>query len=141
MESLRAALELRPRRLRDACERLASLAPRCAADDWLLDLGDVRIGVAISDPDRRVAVPFGTVQVGRPPGELRAIAEASLRPSLQAFGLGVGHHRLGEAGNATRDVALDWRVLSQRCSRVFTFTSDMPVTFATTGLPASYSFV
>jgi putative Holliday junction resolvase len=40
-----------------------------------LDLGDVRIGVAISDPDRRVAVPFGTVQVGRPPGELRAIAD------------------------------------------------------------------
>jgi putative Holliday junction resolvase len=40
-----------------------------------LDLGDARIGVAISDPDRRVAVPFGTIQVGRPPGELRAIAE------------------------------------------------------------------
>ena len=40
-----------------------------------LDLGDVRIGVAISDPERRVAVPLGTVQVGRPPGELRAIAE------------------------------------------------------------------
>jgi putative pre-16S rRNA nuclease len=40
-----------------------------------LDLGDVRIGVAISDPDRRVSVPFGTVQVGRPPGELRAIAD------------------------------------------------------------------
>ena len=31
--------------------------------------------MAISDPDRRVAVPFGTVQVGRPPGELRAIAD------------------------------------------------------------------
>ena len=40
-----------------------------------LDPGDVRIGVAISDPDRRLAVPFGTVQVGRPPGELRAIAD------------------------------------------------------------------
>jgi putative pre-16S rRNA nuclease len=40
-----------------------------------LDLGDVRIGVAISDPDRRLAVPLGTVQVGRPPGEMRAIAE------------------------------------------------------------------
>jgi putative Holliday junction resolvase len=39
-----------------------------------LDLGDVRIGVAVSDPDRRVAVPIGTVQVGRPPGELNAIA-------------------------------------------------------------------
>lgn len=40
-----------------------------------LDLGDVRIGVAISDPDRRLAMPVGTVQVGRPPGEMRAIAD------------------------------------------------------------------
>jgi len=39
-----------------------------------LDLGDVRIGVALSDPERRVAVPVGTVHVGRPPGELKAIA-------------------------------------------------------------------
>jgi len=40
-----------------------------------LDLGDARIGVAISDPDRRVAVPVGSVRVGQPPGELRAIAD------------------------------------------------------------------
>jgi putative Holliday junction resolvase len=40
-----------------------------------LDLGDVRIGVAISDPDRRLAVPLGTVHVGRPPGEMRAVAD------------------------------------------------------------------
>lgn len=39
-----------------------------------LDLGDARIGVAISDPERRTAVPVGTVHVGRPPGELAAIA-------------------------------------------------------------------
>jgi putative holliday junction resolvase len=39
-----------------------------------LDLGEARIGVAISDPDRRVAVPVGTVHVGQPPGELSAIA-------------------------------------------------------------------
>jgi putative Holliday junction resolvase len=39
-----------------------------------LDLGDVRIGVALSDPDRRVAIPIGTVHVGHPPGELKAIA-------------------------------------------------------------------
>ena len=39
-----------------------------------LDLGDVRIGIAISDDARRLAVPLGTVQVGRPPGELKAIA-------------------------------------------------------------------
>ena len=40
-----------------------------------LDLGDVRIGVAISDEARRVAVPFGTIHVGRPPGELRAVSD------------------------------------------------------------------
>ena len=39
-----------------------------------LDLGDARIGVAISDPERRTAVPVGTVHVGQPPGELKAIA-------------------------------------------------------------------
>src|SRR5207237_9246000 len=39
-----------------------------------LELGDVRIGVAIADEARRLAVPLGTVQVGRPPGELKAIA-------------------------------------------------------------------
>ena len=40
-----------------------------------LDLGDARIGVAISDDARRLAVPVGTVHVGQPPGELVAIAE------------------------------------------------------------------
>jgi putative holliday junction resolvase len=39
-----------------------------------LDLGSSRIGVAVSDPDRRLAVPIGTVHVGQPPGELKAIA-------------------------------------------------------------------
>jgi putative Holliday junction resolvase len=39
-----------------------------------LDLGDARIGVATSDPERRVAVPLGTVHVGQPPGELLAVA-------------------------------------------------------------------
>jgi putative pre-16S rRNA nuclease len=39
-----------------------------------LDLGDARIGVAISDPDRALAIPLGTVHVGQPPGELKAIA-------------------------------------------------------------------
>lgn len=37
-----------------------------------LDLGDVRIGVAISDPDRRLAVPLGTVRTGAPE-DIRAI--------------------------------------------------------------------
>jgi putative Holliday junction resolvase len=38
-----------------------------------LDLGDARIGVAISDDARRLAVPIGTVRTGAP-GDLKAIA-------------------------------------------------------------------
>jgi putative holliday junction resolvase len=38
-----------------------------------LDLGDARIGVAISDDGRRVAVPLGTVRTGAPE-DVRAIA-------------------------------------------------------------------
>ena len=37
-----------------------------------LDLGDVRIGVAISDPERRLAVPLGVVRTGAP-ADLKAI--------------------------------------------------------------------
>jgi len=39
-----------------------------------LDLGDARIGVAISDDARRMAVPLGTVRKGAPE-DVRAIAE------------------------------------------------------------------
>lgn len=39
-----------------------------------LDLGDARIGVAVSDDARRLAVPVGTVRTGAP-ADLRAIAE------------------------------------------------------------------
>jgi putative Holliday junction resolvase len=39
-----------------------------------LDLGDARIGVAISDDERRLAVPLGTVRTGAP-ADLKAIAE------------------------------------------------------------------
>lgn len=38
-----------------------------------LDLGDARIGVAISDDERRLALPLGTVRTGAP-ADLRAIA-------------------------------------------------------------------
>jgi putative holliday junction resolvase len=38
-----------------------------------LDLGDARIGVAISDDERRLAVPLGTVRTGAP-ADLKAIA-------------------------------------------------------------------
>jgi putative Holliday junction resolvase len=56
-----------------------------------LDLGDARIGVAISDPERRMAVPHGTIRVGRPPGELKAVA--ALVQELGIAVVVVGHPR------------------------------------------------
>jgi putative Holliday junction resolvase len=38
-----------------------------------LDLGQARIGVAISDPDRRMALPVGTIRTGAP-ADVKAIA-------------------------------------------------------------------
>jgi len=62
-----------------------------------LDLGDVRIGVAISDPERRLAVPLGTVHTGAP-ADLRAIA--SLVDENEVTLVVVGHPLLmsGESG-------------------------------------------
>lgn len=62
-----------------------------------LDLGDVRIGLAISDPDRRIAVPLGTVRAGSP-RDVEAIAKL-----VSELGVGlvvVGHplHMSGQAG-------------------------------------------
>lgn len=39
-----------------------------------LDVGEVRIGVALSDPDRTVALPAGTIQVAGGPQDLKAVA-------------------------------------------------------------------
>jgi putative holliday junction resolvase len=63
-----------------------------------LDLGDVRIGVAISDPDRRLAVPLGTVHVGRPPGELKAIASLVADNDVALVVLGYPLSLSGERG-------------------------------------------
>lgn len=62
-----------------------------------LDLGDARIGVAVSDPERRLAVPIGTVRTGAP-ADVKAIAE--LAREHEATLIVVGHPLLmsGEAG-------------------------------------------
>ena len=64
-----------------------------------LDLGDVRIGVAISDPERRVAVPFGTVHAGAP-ADLRAIAK--LVRDHEVTLVVVGHPLKMSGGSGTR---------------------------------------
>ena len=63
-----------------------------------LDLGDVRIGVAISDEERRLAVPVGTVHVGQPPGELFAIAELVRERGATQIILGLPLTLRGERG-------------------------------------------
>lgn len=66
-----------------------------------LDLGDVRIGVAISDERRRLAVPLGTVHTGAP-ADLKAIASLIREHGVTL--VVVGHPLLlsGEAGVRAR---------------------------------------
>jgi putative Holliday junction resolvase len=62
-----------------------------------LDLGDARIGVAISDDGRRLAVPLGTVRTGAP-ADVKAIAGLVREHGVTL--IVVGHPLLmsGEAG-------------------------------------------
>ena len=67
-----------------------------------LDLGDARIGVAISDPERRMALPFGTIHVGQPPGELKAIVAIVREQAIAAVVLGLPLSLSGATGPAAR---------------------------------------
>jgi len=63
-----------------------------------LDLGDARIGVAISDPDRHLAVPLGTIRPGAP-ADVRAIAELVREHDVAAIVVGDPLSMSGEAGS------------------------------------------
>ena len=67
-----------------------------------LDLGDARIGVALSDPDRRLAIPMGTVHVGQPPGELIAVADLVREHEVTAVVLGWPRSLSGASGPGAR---------------------------------------
>jgi putative Holliday junction resolvase len=62
-----------------------------------LDLGDARIGVAISDDRRRIAVPLGTVRTGAP-ADVRAIADLVHGHGVTLVVIGHPLHLSGEAG-------------------------------------------
>lgn len=66
-----------------------------------LDLGDARIGVAISDADRRLAVPLGTVRTGAP-SDLRAIASLVEENSVTLVVIGHPLLMSGESGTSAR---------------------------------------
>ena len=54
-----------------------------------LDVGEVRIGIAVSDPDRTVALPAGTLIVRGAPQDLKAVA--ALVREQEAVEVVVGH--------------------------------------------------
>ena len=62
-----------------------------------LDLGDARIGVAISDDRRRIAVPLGTVRTGAP-ADVKAIADLVHGHGVTLVVIGHPLHLSGEAG-------------------------------------------
>ena len=62
-----------------------------------LDLGDARIGVAISDDRRRLAVPLGTVRTGAP-GDVKAIVDLVHGHGVTLVVIGHPLHLSGEAG-------------------------------------------
>jgi putative holliday junction resolvase len=62
-----------------------------------LDLGDARIGVAISDDRRRIAVPLGTVRTGAP-ADVKAIADLVHGHGVKLVVIGHPLHLSGEAG-------------------------------------------
>jgi putative Holliday junction resolvase len=76
-----------------------------------LDLGEARIGVALSDPDRRVAIPLGTVKTGSPPGELRAIADIAAEHGVTAVVVGLPVSMSGDRGDRAQRAAAFARAL------------------------------
>ena len=64
-----------------------------------LDLGQSRIGVAISDPERRLAVPFGTIRTGAPE-DLKAVAAIVREQQVSAIVVGHPLSMSGRAGEA-----------------------------------------
>jgi len=76
-----------------------------------LDLGDARIGVALSDPERKMAIPLGTVTTGSPPGELRAIADIVAEHAVTAVVVGLPVSMSGERGERAQRAAAFARAL------------------------------
>jgi putative Holliday junction resolvase len=86
-----------------------------------LDLGDARIGVAISDPERRMAVPVGTVHVGQPPGELVAVADIAREHDVALIVVGLPLSMSGAHGPRARHV--------EALARTLGGVVDVPIEF------------
>jgi putative Holliday junction resolvase len=67
-----------------------------------LDLGEVRIGVALSDPDRTVALPAGTIKVSGGVEDLKAVARLVAETGATVVVVGHPLSLSGERGPAAR---------------------------------------
>lgn len=65
-----------------------------------LDLGEARIGVAVSDPERRVALPAGTIRVAGGPQDLKAVAALVAEHGVAEVVVGHPRSMRGERGAA-----------------------------------------
>ena len=65
-----------------------------------LDLGDARIGVAVSDDERHVAVPVGTVPTG-PPTDIRVITSLVEEHAVTLVVVGLPLSMSGARGSAS----------------------------------------
>jgi putative Holliday junction resolvase len=75
----------------------SSPVPESAGRVLGLDLGQSRIGVAISDDRGRVAVPFGTVHTGAPE-DVKAIARIVAENGVSEVVVGLPLNLSGESG-------------------------------------------
>ncbi len=64
-----------------------------------LDLGQSRIGVAVSDPERRMAIPLGTIRTGAP-DDVKAIAGLARDHGVTLIVVGHPLRLSGERGEA-----------------------------------------
>ncbi len=67
-----------------------------------LDLGEARIGVAVSDPDRTVALPAGTIRVQGAPHDLKAVAGLVREHGASEVVIGHPLTMAGERSDAAR---------------------------------------
>ena len=67
-----------------------------------LDVGTARIGVAVSDPDRTVALPAGTIRVAGGPQDLKAVAGLVERYEASEVVVGYPLSLSGKRGPAAR---------------------------------------
>jgi putative holliday junction resolvase len=69
-----------------------------------LDLGSARIGVAVSDPARRIAIPLGTIRTGAPQ-DLKAVATLVHDHAVARVIVGDPVQLSGESGESSRHAA------------------------------------